>query len=66
MRSIFDKHKTDPFDWKTETFNVHPNAPDPEKSLVSPKTLKIGTDIFADIGRYILEKSGKLDILDNV
>ena len=63
MRRISDNRRTEQFDWRTETLVVHVTGPDPEKSLVSPDALKRGTDMFADIGRYVLQKSGRDDIL---
>ena len=64
MRRIQDKSKTEPFDWRTETYNVHPNAPDPVSSLESPEALKNGNDMYAEIGNHILKMSGRLDILE--
>ena len=57
-RDIMDRRPTVPFDWRKDTLVVHVTTPDPERSFVSPENLKHGTDMFAEIGRHILEKSG--------
>ena len=66
QRDFNDRRATLPFYWRNETFTVHVTRPDPEKSLESPQSLKKGTDIFAEIGRYILEKSGRQAIINKL
>ncbi|KAL8559325.1 hypothetical protein ACOMHN_060015 [Nucella lapillus] len=62
-RDINDHSPTLAFDWRTETLVVHVTRPDPETSFVSPKALKEGKDMFAEIGRNILQKSGRFSLL---
>ncbi|XP_076455762.1 uncharacterized protein LOC143290297 [Babylonia areolata] len=62
-RDINDRRSTAPFDWRRDTLVVHVTRPDPEASFVSPEALRDGSDMFADIGYNILEKSGRLKLL---
>ncbi|XP_070204145.1 uncharacterized protein [Littorina saxatilis] len=61
-RGMGDQRKTLPFDWRTDTLVVHVTQP-AVTSFASPDALKKGTDMMAEIGRFILKKSGREDIL---
>ena len=62
-RDIDDRRPTLDFDWRNDTLVVHVTRPDPETSFVSPEALKRGTDMFAEIGKNIIQKSGRMDLL---
>ncbi|PVD32149.1 hypothetical protein C0Q70_07578 [Pomacea canaliculata] len=57
------------YDWKPTTFNVtgvhaiHVTHPNPVASWETPKTLKKGTDFFAEVGRHVLKQSGRMHLL---
>ncbi|KAL8616785.1 hypothetical protein ACOMHN_017822 [Nucella lapillus] len=52
------------YHWETETRALHLVIPKVWKSFESPAALKKGQDMIADVGRNILRKSGRMDILD--
>ena len=58
-RDIDDRRPTAPFDWRKDTLVIHVTRPDPEQSFVSPEYLRRGVDMYAEIGRNIVEKSGQ-------
>ena len=58
-----DSRLLDPFPLMQEAFTVHVTMPKPHPSLASPETVKTGSDMFAEIGRRILEKSGRKHLL---
>ena len=66
QRKIDDHRKTLGFDWRKDTFLVHVTRPDPETSFRSPWHLKTGVDMYAAIGRNILEKSGRMNVLNDL
>ena len=53
--------KAQPFDWRTDVYSIHFTHPDPDEyhSIVS---LLNANGTFADIGMFILDKSGELNI----
>ena len=44
---------------------IHLRVPKTPRSLASPAALATGSDVFADIGRFVLEQSGRMDLLGN-
>ncbi|KAK7491067.1 hypothetical protein BaRGS_00017763 [Batillaria attramentaria] len=53
----------EPFDWR-EARAVHFRKPKLPPSLASPRDVMEGKDIFAEIGRHVLEMSGRKDLLE--
>ena len=53
---------TQPWHWK-EARSVHVTYPKPAPSLANVWALANGTDIYAQMGRHVLDKSGRLDLL---
>ncbi|XP_076472109.1 uncharacterized protein LOC143301600 [Babylonia areolata] len=51
--------------WSTETRALHLVIPKVWKSFESPAALKKGKDMVADVGRNILQKAGRMSLLDN-
>ncbi|KAH9504517.1 hypothetical protein Btru_063013 [Bulinus truncatus] len=62
-RGIRDKRPVAEYDWH-EARSFHFTVPKPPGSLTSPGAIKNGQDMFAQIGRHMLEKSGRLDLLN--
>ncbi|XP_059142439.1 uncharacterized protein LOC131930095 [Physella acuta] len=62
FRDILDENPVEPFDWR-DARAFHFTAPKPPESLSTPEKIKNGKDVFAEMGRMILEKSGRLDLL---
>ncbi|XP_076459348.1 uncharacterized protein LOC143292713 [Babylonia areolata] len=56
-----DWQEAQPFDWRTDVYAIHFTHPDPEEysSIVH---LLNATGTFADIGKFILDVSGELDL----
>ena len=52
------------YNWSTETVSLHLVIPKPTPDFVSPKALKHSMDMIGDVGRRILEKSGRMSILE--
>lgn len=50
-------------DWKTEVRGFHIIGPVPHPSMASPEVLATRTGFFAQLGRNVLEKSGRLHVL---
>uniref|UniRef100_A0A2C9LMV0 Alpha 1,4-glycosyltransferase domain-containing protein n=1 Tax=Biomphalaria glabrata TaxID=6526 RepID=A0A2C9LMV0_BIOGL len=61
-RDIMDQRPVPAFAWR-EARSFHFTVPKPPESLTSPAAVKNGDDIYAEIGKLILEKSGHLDLL---
>ena len=61
-RHVWDTRPTLPWHWK-EARSVHVTYPKPTRSLANVWALKNATDIFGEMGRYVLEKSGRLHLL---
>ncbi|KAK7103960.1 uncharacterized protein [Littorina saxatilis] len=59
---ISDKRPTMPFSWQ-EVRAVHVTCPKPHPSLTSPNAVKIGKDMFVEIGRNVLIKSGRQHLI---
>ncbi|XP_059142438.1 uncharacterized protein LOC131930094 [Physella acuta] len=62
IRGISDKRPVDSFDWR-DGRSFHFTVPKPPGTLTSPENIRNGKDIFAEMGRFILEKSGRTDLL---
>ena len=52
------------YNWTTETVSLHLVIPKPTPSFASPLALKNSNNMIGDVGRKILEKSGRLSVLD--
>lgn len=64
VRDIYDTTKPLQLtDWKTEVRAFHITGPKPHPSLASPKALAAGKGFIAGVGKYILEKSGRQNLL---
>ncbi|KAH9504516.1 hypothetical protein Btru_063011 [Bulinus truncatus] len=63
IRDIWDKRPVPDFDWR-EARSFHFTVPKPPESLKSVEGIKNGRDIYAKIGRHVLEKCGRLDLLN--
>ncbi|KAL8590144.1 hypothetical protein ACOMHN_010339 [Nucella lapillus] len=60
---INDRSRTLTFRWQDEARSIHVTVPKPHPSMSSPAKAKQGQDMYAEIARFVLKKSGRHDLL---